>query len=167
MVLSDLGAEVIKIERPKVGDIARGNGPHVNGVSTYFVSLNRGKKSIVINLATPSGKELFLKLVKHAARVGAELGADIVKVPYTGSPETFREVVEGCFVPVVIAGGEKMETDQDVLEMVEGSVKAGGAGGSAADGTGAVPAATTASRPRNVGAILTTLPLSFASPGSP
>ncbi len=69
-----------------------------------------------------------VKLVKHAARVGAELGADIVKVPYTGSPETFHEVVEGCFVPVVIAGGEKMETDQDVLEMVEGSVKAGGAG---------------------------------------
>ena len=69
-----------------------------------------------------------VKLVKHAARVGAELGADIVKVPYTGSVETFREVVEGCFVPVVIAGGEKMETDRDVLEMVKGSVQAGGAG---------------------------------------
>jgi len=67
-------------------------------------------------------------VVKHAARVGAELGADIVKVPYTGSVETFREVVEGCFVPVVIAGGEKMETDRDVLEMVKGSVMAGGAG---------------------------------------
>lgn len=40
-------------------------------------------------------------MVKHAARVGAELGADIVKVAYTGSPETFREVVEGCFVPAV------------------------------------------------------------------
>ncbi len=69
-----------------------------------------------------------VNVVKHAARVGAELGADIVKVPYTGSPETFREVVEGCFVPVVIAGGEKMETDQDILEMVKGSVMAGGAG---------------------------------------
>ncbi len=67
-------------------------------------------------------------VVKHAARVGAELGADIVKVPYTGSPETFREVVEGCFVPVVIAGGEKMETDRDILEMVKNSVQAGGAG---------------------------------------
>jgi predicted phospho-2-dehydro-3-deoxyheptonate aldolase len=69
-----------------------------------------------------------VNVVKHAARVGAELGADIVKVPYTGSVETFREVVEGCFVPVVIAGGEKMETDRDVLEMVKGSVSAGGAG---------------------------------------
>lgn len=69
-----------------------------------------------------------VRLVKHAARVGAELGADIVKVPYTGSVESFREVVEGCFVPVVIAGGEKMETDRDILEMVKGSVQAGGAG---------------------------------------
>ncbi len=68
------------------------------------------------------------KLIKHAARVGAELGADIVKVPYTGSPETFREVVEGCFVPVVIAGGEKIDTDRDVLEMVKGAILAGGAG---------------------------------------
>lgn len=69
-----------------------------------------------------------VNVVKHAARVGAELGADIVKVPYTGSPETFREVVEGCFVPVVIAGGEKMDTDRDILEMVRGSLLAGGAG---------------------------------------
>jgi class I fructose-bisphosphate aldolase len=67
-------------------------------------------------------------MVKHAARVGAELGADIVKVPYTGTPETFREVVEGCFVPVVIAGGEKMDTDEDILEMVKGCIEAGGAG---------------------------------------
>ncbi len=68
------------------------------------------------------------KLVKHAARIGAELGADIVKVAYTGSPESFREVVEGCFVPVVIAGGAKMDTDQDILEMVKGAMDAGGAG---------------------------------------
>jgi len=72
--------------------------------------------------------EYDVAVVKHAARVGAELGADIVKVPYTGSPETFGEVVEGCFVPVVIAGGEKMDTDQDILEMVKGAMAAGGAG---------------------------------------
>ncbi len=74
--------------------------------------------------------EYDVKVVKHAARVGAELGADIVKVNYTGSPETFREVVEGCPVPVVIAGGEKSETDEDVLKIVEGSIQAGGAGAS-------------------------------------
>jgi predicted phospho-2-dehydro-3-deoxyheptonate aldolase len=66
--------------------------------------------------------------IKHAARVGAELGADIVKVPYTGDVESFSKVVEGCFVPVVIAGGEKMETDRQVLEIVNSSIRAGGAG---------------------------------------
>lgn len=66
--------------------------------------------------------------VKHAARVGAELGADIVKVPYTGSIDSFTEVVQGCPVPVVIAGGEKMESDEDIFKMVEGALKAGARG---------------------------------------
>src|SRR4030042_1736935 len=72
--------------------------------------------------------EYDVAVVKHAARVGAELGADIVKVNYTGSPESFSEVVMGCPVPVVIAGGEKMETDKEILDMVRGSIAAGGAG---------------------------------------
>ncbi len=66
MVLGDLGAEIIKIERLQVGDIGRGNGPHVNGVSTYFLSLNRGKKSVTLNLNKPQGKEIFFNLVKYA-----------------------------------------------------------------------------------------------------
>jgi CoA:oxalate CoA-transferase len=66
MLLSDLGAEVIKIERPEVGDIARGNGPIVRGMSTYFLSLNRGKKSVTLNLATRKGVEVFLRLVKES-----------------------------------------------------------------------------------------------------
>lgn len=72
--------------------------------------------------------EYDASVVKHVARIGAELGADIIKVVYTGSPESFAEVVEGCFVPVVIAGGQKMETDRQVLEMVYGSLQANGAG---------------------------------------
>jgi len=69
-----------------------------------------------------------VKCVKHAARVGAELGADIVKVNYTGSPKSFKEVVQGCPVPVVIAGGEKLETEMDLWEMIEGALSAGAAG---------------------------------------
>ncbi len=80
----------------------------------------------------PRGKKIKnqfdVEHIKHAARVGAELGADIVKVNYTGSPETFREVVSGCPVPVVIAGGEKMDTDEEVFEMVKGALDAGAAG---------------------------------------
>jgi len=52
----------------------------------------------------------------------------VVKVSYTGSVESFREVVDGCTVPVVIAGGAKMDSDKDILEMVKGSLEAGGAG---------------------------------------
>ncbi len=62
MLLADLGAEVIKVERPGVGDVARTLEPLVDSVSTYFFSVNRGKKSMVINLKTEKGKELFFKL---------------------------------------------------------------------------------------------------------
>ncbi|MHC4482426.1 MAG: 2-amino-3,7-dideoxy-D-threo-hept-6-ulosonate synthase [Planctomycetota bacterium] len=72
--------------------------------------------------------EFDVENVKHAARVGAELGADIVKVPYTDSVETFTDVVQGCPVPVVIAGGPKMDSDDDIFKMVEGALKAGAAG---------------------------------------
>ncbi|MBN2313828.1 MAG: class I fructose-bisphosphate aldolase family protein [Sedimentisphaerales bacterium] len=72
--------------------------------------------------------EYDVQNVKHAARVGAELGADIVKVVYTGSVESFAGVVEGCPVPVVIAGGAKMGSDEEIFNMVEGALKAGAAG---------------------------------------
>ena len=72
--------------------------------------------------------EYDVENVKLAARVGAELGADIVKVVYTGSIESFAEVVQGCPVPVVIAGGPKMGSDEDIFKMVQGALKAGAAG---------------------------------------
>jgi fructose-bisphosphate aldolase/2-amino-3,7-dideoxy-D-threo-hept-6-ulosonate synthase len=69
-----------------------------------------------------------VELVKHAARVGSELGVDIVKTNYTGDPESFEEVVEGALVPVVIAGGPKVNTDSDLLKMAKNSIDVGGAG---------------------------------------
>jgi fructose-bisphosphate aldolase/2-amino-3,7-dideoxy-D-threo-hept-6-ulosonate synthase len=69
-----------------------------------------------------------VEYVKHAARIGAELGADIVKTNYTGDIDSFREVVQGCPVPVVIAGGPRMETENDLLEMIHDSLQAGGKG---------------------------------------
>jgi predicted phospho-2-dehydro-3-deoxyheptonate aldolase len=67
-------------------------------------------------------------VVKHAARVAVELGADLVKVNYTGDTESFRSVVEGCSVPVLIAGGEKAENDIDVLKNIKNALHAGGGG---------------------------------------
>lgn len=68
------------------------------------------------------------EIVAHCARVGAELGSDIVKVNYTGDPKTFTQVTEGCCVPVVIAGGPKLNDERDLVQMVYDSVQAGGAG---------------------------------------
>ncbi len=79
----------------------------------------------------PRGKKIKnekdVEVVKLAARVGAELGADIVKTNYTGSVESFKKVVEGCPVPVIIAGGSK-GNEEDCLKMIEDAMKAGAAG---------------------------------------
>ena len=62
MILCDLGADVIKVERPPNGDVARTTGPYLNGWSGYFFSVNRGKRSMSINLTTAEGRELFLQM---------------------------------------------------------------------------------------------------------
>ncbi len=77
----------------------------------------------------PEIKDPFdVDLVKHVARVAAELGADIVKTNYTGDIDTFREVTRGALVPVVIAGGPKIDSDEELLIMVRDSIEAGGRG---------------------------------------
>lgn len=68
------------------------------------------------------------EVVAQVARVGAELGADIIKTSYTGDINSFRKVVRGCPVPVVIAGGPKMATERDVLKMAGEAIKAGAIG---------------------------------------
>ncbi len=64
--LGDLGARVIKIERPGVGDFARGYDRAVHGQSTTFVWLNRGKESLTLDLKSPSAKEVLLRLIARA-----------------------------------------------------------------------------------------------------
>lgn len=66
MILADMGAEVIKIERPGVGDLARYWGPFKNDSSGYYAYLNRGKKSIAVNGGTEEGKKILLDLIKDA-----------------------------------------------------------------------------------------------------
>jgi CoA:oxalate CoA-transferase len=66
MILADLGAEVVKIERPPTGDIGRSTGPYINGESCYFLSVNRGKRGVCLDLRSPKGRDLFLRLVDRA-----------------------------------------------------------------------------------------------------
>jgi len=67
-------------------------------------------------------------VVNVAVRAGAELGADIVKTNYTGDIDSFKYIVKSVSIPVIIAGGPKMETIPDLLDLAHNSVQAGGAG---------------------------------------
>ncbi|PYO18977.1 MAG: hypothetical protein DMD85_19800, partial [Candidatus Rokuibacteriota bacterium] len=66
MLLGDMGAEVIKIEEPGKGDDTRGWPPFAGGESTYFMSVNRNKKSVTLNLKAPEGRELLKRLAKKS-----------------------------------------------------------------------------------------------------
>ena len=66
MVLSDLGARVIKVEAPEIGDDSRKFGPFIEEQSAYFMSLNRGKESIALNLKNEEDKKIFEKILAKA-----------------------------------------------------------------------------------------------------
>lgn len=66
MVLADLGADVIRIESPRGTDSMREWWPFVNGESTYYLTANRNKRSVTLNLKNETGKKMFLQLVKKA-----------------------------------------------------------------------------------------------------
>jgi len=66
MVLADLGARVIKVERPDGGDDARAYGPFIKGHSAYFASINRGKQSIALDLKSPQDRVIFEALLEKA-----------------------------------------------------------------------------------------------------
>jgi fructose-bisphosphate aldolase/2-amino-3,7-dideoxy-D-threo-hept-6-ulosonate synthase len=86
----------------------------------------------LLAMVYPRGKNVQnsfdVDLVKHCARLAAELGADVVKTNYTGTVDSFKEVVRGTPIPVVIAGGPKAKSDQEVLKMVEEALEAGAKG---------------------------------------
>lgn len=66
--------------------------------------------------------------LKLAARVAAEMGADLVKISYPGSADAMQEVVAGCFVPVLVAGGEKLGSVREIVQLVREAVAGGAAG---------------------------------------
>ncbi|MBW2637880.1 MAG: CoA transferase [Deltaproteobacteria bacterium] len=79
MLLADLGAEVVKIETPVKGDSARGNEPFVGDVSSYFLSVNRGKQSVTVNARTEKGKEIIKELISQVDIVVENFRPGIMK----------------------------------------------------------------------------------------
>lgn len=89
------------------------------GIPLVVESLARGK-----NLRNPNDPE-WLKL--HS-RVAAELGADVIKTEYTGDPETMRKVIDACPTPILVLGGTRTGSDEDILQVTKGIMKSGAAG---------------------------------------
>lgn len=77
--MADLGAEVIKIERPGEGDFARGYDSHVKGQSTYFVWLNRGKRSLTLNLKDPQARQIAQRLAARSDVFVQNLGPGVAE----------------------------------------------------------------------------------------
>lgn len=86
----------------------------------------------LIAMMYPRGKKIkdenAPEVVNIAVRAGAELGADIVKTNYTGDIDSFKYIVKSVHVPVIIAGGPKIDTIQDLFQLVYDSIQAGGKG---------------------------------------
>ena len=74
------------------------------------------------------GKETDGQLLKHACRIAFELGADIIKMHYPGNREDFFEITEGCPVPILILGGPKMESIEDMFRTVKDAMSSGAKG---------------------------------------
>lgn len=76
------------------------------------------------------GKTIYnVNAIKQAARIGSELGGDLIKTAYAGSPQEYKEVTRTCLTPIVVMGGAKMNSASDLLKMVKDSVDAGAIGG--------------------------------------
>lgn len=73
-------------------------------------------------------KEKITENIKLAVRVASEFGADFIKAPYSGTPDSFKTITHSCFVPILILGGPQMGTTEEVLTTVREAVDAGAAG---------------------------------------
>src|SRR3989337_2048779 len=87
LLMAEMGARVIKVEPPKGGDDARAYGPFVNGKSTYFASVNRGKESIALDLKADADRKIFEKLLEKADVIVENFRPGTMgKLAYAGGP---------------------------------------------------------------------------------
>lgn len=117
MLLADLGAEVLKVERPGVGDDTREwDPPDISGDATYFMSVNRDKKSVVVDLATPAGRELITSLMADADVVIENFRSGVMDRLGLGYDEisTLNPRVVYCSIPA-FAGSSSPKPGYDLL----------------------------------------------------
>jgi class I fructose-bisphosphate aldolase len=83
---------------------------------------------LVLGECIPKEKINSPEMIAHAARLSLELGADILKIAYTGNKKSFKEIVDRSHVPVIVLGGPKMNSTADMFRIARESVEAGGKG---------------------------------------
>jgi len=124
----DLGADAVSVHL-NLG--SAGEADQIEAIGRVSTDCNRLGVPLVV-MVYPRGPTIMdtfnADLIAHAARLGAELGADIVKVPYPGDQGSFRAAVRGAGIPVVVAGGPKADRPERFLEIIQGAADAGAAG---------------------------------------
>ena len=101
-------------------------------ISRAAVECTRVKMPLMVEAVTCRSESipepLAAEAIASACRLAFEHGTDLIKTYYTGSPESFKYVIDNCPAPVLIAGGAKMDTTEDALQIVHDSIAAGSSG---------------------------------------
>ncbi len=96
--------------------------------SAHAAGLAAGAEMLPFGFEKPEGVDTrSVDKLAFACRLGAEMGADFIKTEFSGT-EGFREVVSGCFVPVLVLGGSKAKTEEEILSDVRSAISAGASG---------------------------------------
>ena len=118
--LADLGARVIKIERPEVGDFARAYDKTVNGESSHFVWLNRSKESLTLDVKHEEAGNIFHKLLSGADVFIQNLAPGATLPTHAHDNEQFTLVAEGD-VHAYVAGNSHRVKDRFVIHVPPGT----------------------------------------------
>lgn len=128
-------AEAVALGADAVAATVYWGSPYEDVMLENFVSLSQECDYYgmpILQLAYPRGPSIpnmyDVEIVRYAARAASELGADLIKTYYTGSKETFAEVVRSATVPVLMSGGPKVDDPRDFLKVVRSVMDAGAAG---------------------------------------
>ncbi len=124
----DLGADAVSVHLNLGSNTEADQIEAIGQISTECNRLGMPLVAMVYPRGPTIMDSFNADLVAHAARIGAELGADVVKVPYPGDEGSFRLVVRGAGIPVIVAGGPKEDNLQQILESMRSAAEAGAAG---------------------------------------
>jgi len=117
-MLADIGADVIKVEQPGSGDLSRSFGPYVDGESAYFVMLNRGKRSVSINLKHPEGRGLVLELAAKSDVVVENFRPGVADRLGLGYDDLRMVQPDIVYCSLYGFGGDTAEADLPALDLV-------------------------------------------------